>query len=108
MIENDLDPMEPGKTAEVLTAEIAAAGAIIAGVVEADIEDAAETQPPKEAKNTAAEVAQAIVVETPLKEDVEQDEALDSSAEELKVPIPDDPGIDPDEKPEEDRRFRLF
>jgi HemY protein len=32
----------------------------------------------------------------------------DDSEEELKVPIPDDPGVDPNEKPEDDRRFRLF
>ncbi|KPB00004.1 heme biosynthesis protein HemY [Ahrensia marina] len=119
MIENDLDPMEPGKAPETLIAEVAATGAVIAGVTSAEKEEALDAEAEKvdvepapvstAAKNNSGKDEKPSDLSSKKDEPPMPPEVTgDDSEEEIKVPIPDDPGVDPNEKPEEDRRFRLF
>lgn len=100
MIENDLDPMEAGAMPVKTVETIAVVNEEPVEIVDADTDEVVATELTPEAANDAAIKAEP--VKEPEKTVVKEKE------DDIKFPIPDDPGVEEGEEPVSDSRFRLF
>lgn len=103
MIDNDLDPMQPGDVVAAVAPvlESQPAGEEIADIIEVETiveADEADTL----AENDSTNGVDATEIADPIEEEDAQDD------ENITQPIPDDPGIAPETEKSDGKRFRLF